>query len=101
MSDPFLVLDFGSLGRERALVRPEGTGRAALRTGLLGWKPLRLLAEHQLEGSFGQSVGGGGRDLLHGSEIDIQTGSRVAEGAFGHDFPPLGCELSKLIEFLG
>jgi hypothetical protein len=64
-------------------------------------KPLGLLVKEELQGSFGQPLGRRGGDLFHGSEVDVQTGSVVAEGPFGNDFPPLGGEVSELVEFFG
>jgi hypothetical protein len=80
VGDAFDLLDLGSLGSERAGVGFGGTELSAGGTGLLGGELVGLLFEEQLEGSLGQSLGGGGGDLLEGSEVDIESGSVVAEG---------------------
>jgi len=58
-----------------------------------------LLLQEQLEGSFGESLGGGGGDLLEGAEVDIESGAVVAEGPSGDDFAPLGGEVAELVKF--
>ena len=60
-----------------------------------------MLFEEQLEGSLGQSVCGGGRNLLEGAEVHVESGSVVAEGPLGDDFGPLACEFVELLEFFG
>jgi hypothetical protein len=61
---------------------------------------LGLLFEEELKGSFRDPLGGGGGDLLHGSEIDIQIGPVFAEGSFGNNFPPLCRQCPELVEIL-
>jgi hypothetical protein len=78
-----------------------GTEPAAVGTGLLLGESLGLLVEEQLEGSCGKPLGGRGGDLLHSSEIDIQTGALVAEGPFGNNFRPLSSKRVEFLEFLG
>jgi hypothetical protein len=101
VGDAFDLLDLGSLGSERAGVGFGGTELSAGGTGLLGGELVGLLFEEQLEGSLGQSLGGGGGDLLEGSEVDIESGSVVPEGPLGDDLGPLAGEVVELLEFLG
>ena len=60
-----------------------------------------LLLQEQLQGPFGQPLGGGGGDLLEGAKIDIESRPVVAEGAFCDDFGPPGGEGAELVKFLG
>jgi hypothetical protein len=62
---------------------------------------LGLLLEEGLQGSLGESGGGGGGDLLHGAEIDVESGALVAEGAAGDDLAPAGGEVVEFLEFVG
>jgi hypothetical protein len=74
---------------------------AAVGTGLLWGELVGLLLEEQLEGPFGQALCGRGGDLFHGSEVDVESGSVVAEGPFGDDFGPAGGKGAEFLEFLG
>jgi hypothetical protein len=60
-----------------------------------------LLLEQELESPFGQPFRGHGGDLFHGSEVDVESGSVVAEGPFGDDFGPAGGKGAEFLEFLG
>jgi len=60
-----------------------------------------LLLEEGLQGALGESVGGGAGDLLHGLEIDIESGAALATGASSDDFAPLGGEAAEFLELLG
>ena len=62
---------------------------------------LGLLFEKKVESAFRQALRGGGGDLFHGPESDVQTGAGVAESPSGNDFGPLSGELAKLLKFLG
>jgi hypothetical protein len=97
---PFGLLDLGPLGSQGAAVRLGGTELAAGGTGLLVGKLVGLLLQEQLQGPFGEPLGGGGSDLLEGAEVDLESGAVVAEGPSGHDFGPLGGQGSELVEFL-
>jgi hypothetical protein len=97
---PFGLLDLGPLGSQGAVVRLGGTELAAGGTGLLVGELVGLLLQQQLQGSFGQPLGGDGSDLLEGAEVHIKAGTVVAEGPSGHDFAPLGGQGSELVEFL-
>jgi hypothetical protein len=54
-----------------------------------------------LQGAFGQAGCRRLGDLLHGVEIDIESGTVVAEPATGHNLAPLRGELTDFLEFLG
>ena len=86
---------------QRALLAVDGTGPSALGTGLLFAQGGGLLFEKGLQGAFGESSGSGTGELLHGIEIDVETGPVVAEGASGNDFAPLGSEALELLELFG
>jgi hypothetical protein len=60
-----------------------------------------LLFEEGLQGALVEPGGGGLRDLLHGVEIDVESGAGVAEGAAGDDFAPLGRQITEFLELLG
>jgi hypothetical protein len=60
-----------------------------------------LLFQKGLQGALGESGGGGVGELLHGVEIDVESGTVVAEGASGNDFAPLGSEALELLELFG
>jgi hypothetical protein len=101
VGDAFDLLNLGTRGGERAGVWLGGTELAALGAQLFGGEFAGLLFEEQLEGSLGQSVCGGVGDLLEGAEVDVESGSVVAEGPLGDDLAPLGSESAELAEFLG
>jgi hypothetical protein len=54
-----------------------------------------------LQRAFGQAGRRRLGDLFHGVEIDIESGTVVAEPATGHNLAPLGRELTDFLEFLG
>jgi hypothetical protein len=60
-----------------------------------------LLFEQGLQGALGESGGGGEGDLLHGIQVEVESGSVVAAGASGNDFAPLSGEAAKFMEFFG
>jgi hypothetical protein len=60
-----------------------------------------LLFQEGLQGALGQSGGGSEGDLLHGGEIDVESGSVIPEGASGDDFAPLSSEAAEFVDFLG
>jgi hypothetical protein len=59
------------------------------------------LFEKGLQGALGESSGSGEGDLLHAIEIDVESGSVVAEGPSGNDFAPLSGEVTEFQQFLG
>ena len=90
-----------ALDMERALLTADGTRPPALRTGLVLAQRLGLLFEHGLQGALSEAFSGGLSDLLHGVQIDVESGAIVAEGAAGNDFAPLRGEVAELLKFLG
>jgi hypothetical protein len=90
-----------ALDLERALLAAEGTRPPAFGTGLVLAQRLGLLFEERLQGALGQAGGGGLGNLLHGREIDVESGSVVPEGASGDDFAPLRGEVAEFLKFLG
>jgi hypothetical protein len=60
-----------------------------------------LLFEEGLQGALVEPGGGGLSDLLHGVEIDVESGAVVAEGAAGDDFAPLGRQITEFLELWG
>jgi hypothetical protein len=94
--------------RERAAAAGQGAGLvadraelAAARAGGFGGKGLGLLLQQRREGALGQAAGRGVGDLLQGKQIDVETRSGVAEGAAGNNSPPLGGQVTYILEFLG
>jgi len=57
-----------------------------------------LLLEERGEGSLEQPVGGGLSELLHESEVDVQTGPSGPEDPTGDDFTPIGGEGADFLE---
>jgi hypothetical protein len=101
VGDPFGLLNLGPPGGEGAVVRLNGTGLPAARTGLFGRELVGLLLEEQFECALGEALSRDGGDLLHGSEVDIESRSVVAEGPPGDDFGPLSSQSAELEEFFG
>jgi hypothetical protein len=101
MANRFALGEVGAMHLERPLPPADGTRPAAVGAGLVFAQGGGLLFEQGLHGAFGQTGGGGSSDLLHGGEIDIQSGTAVAEGAAGDDLAPLGREVLEFPEFGG
>ena len=100
MADRLALLELAALDLEGAALAAEGTGSPALGTGLLLAQGVGLLFEEGLQSALGEPGGGGAGDWLHGSEIDVEPGAVVAEGAAGNDFAPLGGEAAEFLQFL-
>jgi hypothetical protein len=100
VGDPLGLLNLGPPCGERSGVGVRGAQLAARGTGLLVGEFVGLLFEEQLERPFGQSVCGGGGDLLEGAEVHVESGSVVPEGPPGDDLGPLPGEVVELSEFL-
>jgi len=100
VSDRFVLLEFDSLGSQGSLLTPDGTSPSAVGAGLLIAQGGGLTVEESLEGAFGEALGGSVGDLLHGVEVDVESGSVIAERAASDDFAPLGSELTEFQEFL-
>jgi hypothetical protein len=83
------------------LLRTEEARTSAIGAGLLLSQGVGLSLEEGLQGALGEAGGGSECDLLHGVEIDVESGPVVAEGASGDDFAPLGGEVVEFLEFFG
>ena len=90
----------GALHVERTFLTTEDTRPSAIGARLLLAQGLGLLFEEGLQGSLGEPGGGGEGELLHGSEIDVESRPLVTVGASGHDFAPLCGEVVEFVEFL-
>jgi hypothetical protein len=91
------LLELAARDLEGATLAAEGTGSPAFGTGLRRAQGVGLLFEEGLQGALDEAGGRGAGDLLHGSEIDVEPGTGVAEGTAGDDFAPLGGELAELL----
>jgi hypothetical protein len=99
VADRFALLEFGPLRSQRPLPAAGRTGPTAVGTGLFLGQGGTLAFQEGRQDAFGQPRGGGLSDRLHRIEVDIESGSVVAEGPTGDDFPRLGRELAKVVEF--
>lgn len=97
----FALLQLGALRLEGTLLAAEDTKASAVGTGPLLAQRLGLLLQEGLQGAFRESSGSGGGDLLHGGEIDVESGSVVAEGVSGDNLAPLSSETVEFLEFFG
>jgi hypothetical protein len=79
----------------------DGAESSAARTRLLGAEYVGLLLQQGLESSFGQALGSGGGDLLHGIEINIEAGPGFPKGVAHHNFAPAGSQITDFLEVLG
>jgi hypothetical protein len=53
------------------------------------------------EGPLRQATGRRVGDLLQGKQINVESRSGIAERAAGDNFPPLGRQITYILEFLG
>jgi hypothetical protein len=61
---------------------------------------MSLLLQQGAKGSFGQAVGGGSGDLLHGLQTNVAPRPCLAEGVPGNDFAPAGSQFTDFMEVL-
>jgi len=101
VANRFALLQGWPLHLERAFLAAEDTRPPAVGTGLLLAQGGGLSFEEGLQGSLSEAGGGGEGNLLHGGEIDVESGTVVAEGASGDDFAPLGGEATEFLDFVG
>jgi hypothetical protein len=101
VAERLALAQLGALDVERAFVTADGTRPPTPGTGLVLAQRLGLLFQERLQGAFGETGGGGLGDLLHGIEIDVESGSLVAEGTAGNNSAPLRGEVAELLKFLG
>jgi hypothetical protein len=59
-----------------------------------------LLLRQGAEGPFGQAIGGGAGDLLHGIQVDVDARPRRAEGVPGNNLAPTGRQFTDFLEVL-
>ena len=85
---------------EGPLLATDGTGPAAVGTGLLLAQGGGLPFQQRLQGAFGDAGRGRLGDLLHRVEIDVESGAVRAEGPAGDDLAPLTGELAEFVEIL-
>jgi hypothetical protein len=95
------LLQSCALHLERAFLTAGDARSSAIGTGLLLAQGIGLLFEEGVQGALGEAGSGGEGDLLHGIEIDIESGSVLAEGASGDDFAPLGGQVTEFLKFFG
>jgi hypothetical protein len=60
-----------------------------------------LLVQEGLQAAGVEPGGGGLGDLLHGVEVDIESGTLGAEGAAGDDVAPRSGEVTDILEVFG
>jgi hypothetical protein len=95
------LLELSAVEGQRSFLVSHRAEPSTVRARLLRSQRLGLLVEQHGQGAFGDAGSGSPRDLLHGLEIDIGSRSRVAKGAAGDDFAPLGSKVTQFVEFLG
>jgi hypothetical protein len=100
VANGFALLQLSALNLERAVLAAEGTRSSAFGTRLLLTQGVGLLFKQGLQGALGEPSGGGVGDLLHGIEIDIESGPIVVKGASGNDFAPPSGEAAEFMQFL-
>ncbi len=98
MSDGFVLGDGAAGPLPGAWLVRKGTTGAAVGTKSGASQTLGLPFEQVGEGSFGESGGGGLGDWFHGVEIDVESGSVVAEGSSANNFAPMGGKVADLLE---
>jgi hypothetical protein len=76
----------------------DGTKLATGGAGLLVAQGVGLLFQEGSQGAFGQSAGSLPGDLLQGGEVGVQAGAVGPEGVSGHDFAPLGSQVTEFAE---
>lgn len=98
MRDGFVVGDGAAGPLPGAWLVRNGAAHTAVGTVSGISEAVGLTFEEVGEGSFGESLGGGIGELFHSVEIDVASGSVVAEGLSGDNFPPVGGEFADLLE---
>ena len=101
MTDGLVVSESAASDSEGAVLVPERTEVSAVGARLLGAEVLGLLLQEGGEGALGQAGGGGGGELLHAVDIDVEARARFAEGPAGDDFAPPGGQCTDVLELLG
>ena len=99
MGDGLGVGESPAVAAEGAWLLMHRAELAAVGAGVFSRQGVGLLFEEGGEGPLRQPAGGGVGDLLQGEQVDVQAGALVAEGTAGHDFAPLGGEVTDILEF--
>jgi hypothetical protein len=100
MAHRFALGDGAVAEFEGAFLAGDAARASTVGTGLCGAELLGLLFQQRGQGALGHALGGGGGDLLHDVEIDIESRAGVAEGVAGHNFAPAGSEVTDVLELL-
>jgi hypothetical protein len=101
MADGFVVGERTALANQRACFRVDRAELPAVGTRGRGGQGLGLLLQEGGEGTLGQSPGSGGGNLFQGGQVRIEAGAGFAEGTTGHNFTPLGGQVTDILEFFG
>jgi hypothetical protein len=100
MAHGLVESELTAFDRERSVLGTNAAESAAIGTGLLGSEGLGLLVQERAKGALGQARGGGGRNLLHGLEVEGTVGIWLSAEASGDDFSPAGGEVMDVLEQL-
>jgi hypothetical protein len=88
VADRFAVGESTTRTAQGAWFVVDRTELTAVGTRIVGGESLGWLLQEGGEGSLGQSAGRGRGDLFEGSQVDVEAGASVAEGAAGHHGTP-------------
>jgi hypothetical protein len=100
MTNRLVESELPPFDNQRSVLVAHGTESAAIGAGLFAGEGLGLLVQESAEGALSQTGRGGGRDLLHGLEVEGTVGVRLRADATGNDFSPLGGEVADLLQRL-
>jgi hypothetical protein len=95
VADRLVVVERTTAHVHEAVLRLHRAEAPTTRAVLLFPQALGLLLRGLLQGAGRQPAGGGDSDLLHGIQIDVQTGAVVAESAPRDNSTPLLGELEN------
>jgi len=98
MADGFVEEDLCPLDSERTLLVLEWDELSALGTRDCFGELLILLLAKCFDGAFGHTPSCGGRDLLHGLEVELCIRPGLLDGTTGSNFSPVNSELLDLAE---
>ena len=100
MADRFAVFKASAAYFDGAFVDRDGTGPAALRTGLAVAELGSLLAGGRFHGTGKEALSGSEGHLFHVSEVNVESRPLLAEGTAGDDFAPRLSELGDGLKIL-
>lgn len=102
MAERFVVSELAApLDPQRSVLTLDRTKVVTVWAGLFGTERLGLLFQQGAESALRQPCRGGRGDLLHGLEVEVQSGTRLPASTTGHDFAPLGSQFTDFLELLG